>query len=170
MKKLAILSVLLCLTIGLSAQSKWKGFGTPMTKYRLSSMYDDFHEKALVGKALIRPAMSANFLAVKPMFDENWNFTQFDLQVVQRAGFGLSYCFYESLEGEGVAYEKYSIDLLLTIVKQSEVQGMNSGVLLTFSAFDLWNLKPSFGAGIDIVKDTPFKSWWYGAFNVRYSF
>lgn len=168
MKKLAILSVLLFVTIGLSAQSKWQGFGTPTTKNSLSLMYNKGHERALMDYIKIRPAMSANFMAVKPMYDPDWNFTGFEIQALTRFGFGFSYCHYRPIVADSTMYNDWSVDLLITIVDQGVKA--NSGVLLTVSAFNLWNLKPSVGIGLDIIKDAPFKAWPYAAFNVRYDF
>lgn len=177
MKKVAFILILLLSITAVSAQkSKVGAFLTPMTENALQQMYQDTYsndisgvlEKRMVSTVKIRPAMSGTFIAVKPTFDENWKFQRFDIQPASRIGFGGSVVFYKPLEVDSTMFAAYSIDLLVTIAGQNGVA--NSGVLLTFSAFDLWGLKPSLGPGLDIIPGTPFKSWWYGAFNIRYEF
>lgn len=169
MKKIMLVFVLLLSVVAVNAQkSKVGSFITPMTDNALHQMYVNSHAKALTSTVKIRPAMSGTFIAVKPIFDENWEFQQFDIQPVSRIGFGGSVVFYKPLELDSTMFAAYSIDLMVTIAGQNGAA--NSGVLLTFSAFDLWGLKPSLGPGLDIIPGTPFKSWWYGAFNIRYDF
>ena len=175
MKKVAFILILLLSITAVNAQkSKVGQFITPMTENALRQMYSDVYDvnnvltKKMVSTVKIRPAMSGTFIAIKPVFDENWKFQQFDIQPASRVGFGGSVVFYKPLETDSIMFAAYSIDLLVTIAGQNGVA--NSGVLLTFSAFDLWGLKPSLGPGLDVIPGTPFKSWWYAAFNIRYEF
>ena len=146
MKRLVMLTAVVLMTVGLSAQS----FFTPVTADQLKS-----GEKALTGTFLIRPEFTVAGNVIKPVFIDG-KFSSFDVSFASRVGFGASYSLYKLVDGQ--PYNVYSFAAQLSL---ATIERPNMGLLLTASAFDLYGLSPSIGFGYDFVKDSPFKANWF---------
>ena len=160
MKKLLILSVLMMLAIGASAQSA-KGFFQPVTAERIQS-FDG--EKALSGTVLIRPEFTIAGNVLKPAYLDG-EFTGFESSFATRVGMGVSYSLYKLVEGQ--PYNVYSFAAQLSL---ATIEKPNAGLLVTASAFDLYGLSPSLGFGYDFVKDAPFRESWFIMWGVSHTF
>jgi len=146
MKRLVMLTAVVLMTVGLSAQS----FFTPVTADQLRS-----GEKALTGTFLIRPEFTVAGNVIKPVFIED-KFSSFEVSFATRIGFGASYSLYKLVNDQ--PYNVYSFAAQLSL---ATIERPNMGILLTASAFDLYGLSPSVGIGYDFVKDSPIKQNWF---------
>ena len=146
MKRLVMLTAVVLMTVGLSAQS----FFTPVTADQLKS-----GEKALTGTFLIRPEFTIAGNVIKPVFIDG-KFSSFEVSFASRVGFGASYSLYKLVNDQ--PYNVYSFAAQLSL---ATIERPNMGLLLTASAFDLYGLSPSIGFGYDFVKDSPFKANWF---------
>jgi len=146
MKRLVMLTAVLVMTVGLSAQS----FFTPVTADQFS-----VGDRALTGVLLIRPEFTVAGTVFKPHYTDN-KFDSFQMSFASRVGFGASYSLYKLVEGE--PYNVYSFAAQISV---ATAERPCAGILLTGSAFDLYGLSPSLGIGYDFVKDSPAKANWF---------
>jgi len=147
MKRLVMLTAVVLMTVGLSAQS----FFTPVTADQLRGE----GEKALTGTFLIRPEFTVAGNVIKPVFVDG-QFSSFEVSFASRVGFGASYSLYKLVNDQ--PYNLYSFAAQLSL---ATAERPNMGILLTASAFDLYGLSPSVGIGYDFVKDSPIKQNWF---------
>lgn len=160
MKKFIIVLALVVLTVGVSAQSPFKGFFQPVT----ADQFAAYGDKALTGTILIRPEFTIAGPVFKPVYIDG-KFSSFETSIVSRVGFGGSYSLYKLVNGE--PYNVYSFAAQLSLATQERP---NMGILVTASAFDFYGLSPSFGIGYDFVKDSPAKANWFLMFGSNITF
>lgn len=160
MKKFIIVLALVVLTVGVSAQSPFKGFFQPVT----ADQFAAYGDKALTGKLLIRPEMTIAGNVFKPVY-EGGEFTGIESSFASRLGFGASYSLYKMVEDQ--PYNVYSFALQLSL---ATAERPNMGLLFTASAFDLYGLSPSIGLGYDFIKDSPFKANWFFMWGANVTF
>jgi hypothetical protein len=158
-RTLALFALVALLTIGVSAQSPFRGFFTPVTADQFT-----IGDKALTGQFLIRPEFTIAGPVFKPLYIDG-KFAAFETSIVSRMGFGGSYSLYKLVNGE--PYNVYSFAAQLSLATQERP---NMGILVTASAFDFYGLSPSFGIGYDFVKDSPAKANWFLMFGSNITF
>ena len=152
MKKLFILSLLLLLAIGASAQSKWAGFFDPVSVNQIetASINKDFKGRAMT--TLLRPQMAVAGQVFKLQYDELGNFDRVASSFASRAGMGVSLSHFKVINNE--AYNDYSFAAMVTI---ATIEQPNAGFMFTASALNLYGFSPNIGIGYDLVKGLPFK-------------
>ena len=155
MKRLLLIFARVALVAGASAQS----FFTPVTADQLRS-----GEKALTGTFLIRPEFTIAGNVIKPVFVDGV-FNSFEVTFASRVGMGASYSLYKLVDGEPYNVYSFAAQLSLATIEQP-----NIGVILSFSAFDLYGLSPSLGVGYDFVKDSPFKANYFILWGISHTF
>lgn len=162
MKKLFILSLLILLAIGASAQSKWSGFLDPVSVTQVSA---GASAKGLNGTFLIRPQMTVAGNVFKLQYDELGEFTNVSSTFASRAGMGISYSHFKVIGDQ--PYNDYSFAAMVSL---ATAQDPNAGFLFTASAFNIYGLSPSIGLGYDIVKGLAFKQNIYFMWGVAVKF
>ena len=155
MKRLMLLTVVCLMTVGLHAQS----FFTPVT----ADMFKT-GDRALNGVLLIRPEFTIAGTVFKPLYVDG-KFDSFQMSFASRVGFGASYSLFKLVDGE--PYNVYSFAAQVSV---ATTERPCTGILLTASAFNLWNLSPSIGFGLDFVKGSPFKENYYFMWGVNHTF
>lgn len=143
MKKFIIVLALVVLTVGVSAQSPFRGFLKPVTSDLFST-----GDKAVSSQFLLRPTVNVSSNLLK------WDNTLKKVVNLSfaRVGMGLSYAHY--IEVDGVPYNNFSINGLLLLPTGTEITYFSLGA--TFSALDIYGFSISAGPLYDFNKGHPF--------------
>lgn len=141
-RTIAFLALIALLTIGVSAQSPFRGFFKPVT----SDMFAV--DKAAGSQFLLRPTVgvTANLLKWDNTLDKVVNLS------FARVGIGLSYAHFIEVDGE--PYNNYSIDGFILLPTDTEITYFSFGV--AFSALDIYGFSPHIGPLYDFNKGKPF--------------
>jgi hypothetical protein len=139
----AFLALVALLTIGVNAQSPFRGFLKPVTSDLFAS-----GDKAVSSQFLLRPSIgvTSNLLKWDNTIKKVYNLS------FARVGIGLSYAHF--IEVEGMPYNNYSIDGFVLLPTDMEVAYFSFGV--AFSALDIYGFSPHIGPLYDFNKNRPF--------------
>jgi len=141
-RTIAIFALVGLLSIGLSAQSPFRGFFKPVTSDMFAA------DKAAGSQFLLRPTVgvTANLLKWDNTLKKVVNLS------FARVGIGLSYAHF--IEVEGTPYNNYSIDGFILLPTDTEVTYFSLGV--AFSALDIYGFSPHIGPLYDFNKSRSF--------------